>query len=69
MKWIYGAVMSVADTVMYSYLVNPKKIIAVDLNRRLMIIDGLNDALKYNTEDEDIILKLIGGDLEDDNVS
>lgn len=65
MKWIYGAVMSAANTVMYSYKVNPKKIIAIDLNRRLMIIEGLNDALKYDVEDEDLILKLIGGDEDD----
>jgi len=65
MKWIYGAVMSAANTVMYSYKVNPKKIIAIDLNRRLMIIEGLNDALKYDIEDEDLILKLIGGDEDD----
>ena len=61
MKWIYGAVMSAANTVMYSYKVNPKKIIAIDLNRRLMIIEGLNDVLKYSVEDEDLILKLING--------
>ena len=65
MKWIYGAVMSAADTVMYSYRINPKYIKAIDLNKHTMIVDGMDHIFTYDEKDEEIILKLIGGDEDD----
>ena len=65
MKWIYGAVMSVAETVMYSCRLNPKYIIAVDLNIRTMVVNGMKDIFTYKEEDEELILKLIGEDEDD----
>lgn len=65
MKWIYGAVMSMAGTVMYSYRLNPKYIIAVDLNNQTMVVDGMEESFKYREEDEELILKLIGEDEDD----
>jgi hypothetical protein len=62
MKWIYGAVMSAAGTVMHSYRLNPKYIIAVDLNNQAMVVNGMKDIFTYREEDEELILKLIGGD-------
>lgn len=62
MKWIYGAVMSAAGTVMYSYRLNPKYIIAVDLNNQAMVVNGMDYVFTYRKEDEELILKLIGGD-------
>lgn len=67
-KWIYGAVRSIANTVIYSYRINPKYIKAVDLNTRTFIVEGMKDIFEYRQDDEDLILKLIGGD-EDDQVS
>lgn len=65
MKWIYGAVMSAANTVMYSYKINPRYIIAVDLNRHIMIVKDMDDILKYNEEDEALIMKLLRGNGDD----
>lgn len=64
-KWIYGAVMSAADTVMYSYRINPKYIKAVDFNTRTFIVDGMKEIFKYRQEDEDLIFRLCGGDEND----
>ena len=65
MKQIYGAVMSAARTVMYSCRLNPKYIIAVDLNNQTMIVNGMKDIFTYRKEDEELILKLIGGNEDD----
>ena len=65
MKWIYGAVMSAAETVMYSCKLNPKYIIAVDLNNQTMVVDGMKDTFTYREEDEELILKLIGENEDD----
>lgn len=59
MKWIYGAVMSVADTVIRSYKVNPSDIVAVDFNRQTFISRELGE-LKYHESEEDLIIKLVG---------
>jgi len=59
MKWIYGAVMSVANTVIRSYKVNPSDIVAVDFNRQTFISRELGE-LKYHESEEDLIIKLVG---------
>ena len=65
MKWIYGAVMSAANTVIYSYKINPKYIKAVDLNTHTFIVEGMKDIFEYREDDKDLIWKLIGGDEDD----
>ena len=65
MKWIYGAVMSVTGKVMYSCRLNPKYIVAVDLNNQTMVVKGMKDIFTYREEDEELILKLIGEDEDD----
>ena len=65
MKWIYGAVMSVTGKVMYSCRLNPKYIVAVDLNNQTMVVDEMKDIFTYREEDEELILKLIGEDEDD----
>lgn len=65
MKWIYGAVMSVAGTIMYSCRLNPKYIVAIDRNNRTMVVNGMKDIFTYREEDEELILKLIGANEDD----
>ena len=63
MKWIYGE-NKINDTVTISYKFNPKEIIAVDLNNRYFVTEHM-DKWKYRPDDEELILKLIGGDEDD----
>ena len=63
MKWIYGED-KITDTITCSYKFHPKEIIAVDLNNRYFVTEHMG-TWKYRPEDEDLILKLIGGDEDD----
>lgn len=68
MKWIYGELRNVLDLPIDSYKINPTYIMAVDLNKHRIILKDFEHPLYYNKEDEEQILKLIGGD-DNDNLS
>jgi hypothetical protein len=53
MKWIYGEVRSVSNKVLKTYKINPKYIIAVDLNDRELIVEGLLDKNLYYPKEYD----------------
>lgn len=60
MKWIYGEIRSIYNQAIQSYRINPRYIIAVDLNDRKMIVDGLNEkVLYYPKEYDDEIYNLV----------
>ena len=59
MKWIYAEVRNVNDKPLASYKINPNYIIAVDLNKRQLIVKDFEPPLYYTEEDDDLILKLI----------
>lgn len=62
MKWIYGED-KITDSITKSYRFCPKEIIAVDLNNRCFVTEHMG-IWKYRPEDEDLVLKLIGGEEE-----
>lgn len=62
MKWIYAELRNVNDRPIASYRINPNFIMAVDLNKRQLILKDFQHPLNYNEEDEEQILKLIGCD-------
>ena len=59
MKWIYAELRNANDRIFASYKINPNYIIAVDLNKRKLIIEDFPNPLYYNEEDDNLILKLI----------
>ena len=62
MKWIYAELRNVNDRPIASYKINPNFIMAVDLNKRQLILKDFQHPLNYNEEDEEQILKLISCD-------
>ena len=60
MKWIYGEVRNISNEVLKTYRINPKYIVAVDLNNRELIVEGLVDkTLYYSKEFDDEICSII----------
>ena len=62
MKWIYAELRNVNDHPLESYKINPNFIMAVNLNKRELIIKDFQHPLNYNEEDEEQILNLINGE-------
>lgn len=60
MKWIYGEVRNISNKVLKTYRINPKYVIAVDLNNRELIVEGLIDkTLYYSKEFDDEMYSII----------
>lgn len=53
MKWIYGEIRSVSNKIMQTYRINPRYIIAIDLNERKMIVEGLSEKILYYSKEYD----------------
>ena len=51
MKWIYGEIRNISDKPVQTYRINPRYIIAVDLNERKMIVDGLAEKTLYYSKE------------------
>ena len=60
MKWIYGEVRNISNKVLKTYRINPRYIVAVDLNNRELIVQGLVDkTLYYSKEFDDEVYSII----------
>ena len=60
MKWIYGEVRNSSNKLLNTYRINPKYIVAVDLNNRELIVEGLVDkTLYYSKEYDDEMYSII----------
>ena len=60
MKWIYGEIRNISNKVLKTYRINPKYIVAVDLNNRELIVEGLVDkTLYYSKEFDDEVYNII----------
>ena len=60
MKWIYGEVRNVSNEVLKTYRINPRYIVAVDLNNRELVVQGLVDkTLYYSKEFDDEVYSII----------
>ena len=60
MKWIYGEVRNISNKALKTYRINPKYIVAVDLNNRELIVEGLVDkTLYYSKEFDDEVYNII----------
>lgn len=60
MKWIYGEIRNISNKVLKTYRINPKYIVAVDLNNRELIVEGLADkTLYYSKEYDDEMYSII----------
>ena len=53
MKWIYGEIRNIYNQSIQSYKINPRYIIAVDLNERKLIVDGLSEKVLYYPKEYD----------------
>ena len=53
MKWIYGEVRNISNKVLKTYRINPRYIVAVDLNKRELIVEGLMDKVLYYPKEYD----------------
>jgi hypothetical protein len=53
MKWIYGEVRNISNKVLKTYRINPKYIVAVNLNNRELIVEGLMDKILYYPKEYD----------------
>lgn len=53
MKWIYGEVRNISNKVLRTYRINPRYIVAVDLNNRELIVEGLVDKTLYYPKEYD----------------
>ena len=53
MKWIYGEVRNISNKVLKTYRINPRYIVAVDLNDRELIVEGLVDKTLYYPKEFD----------------
>lgn len=60
MKWIYAELRDVNDYPIASYRINPKYVMAVNLNEQKLIIKDFEHPLYYTEGSEELILKLIG---------
>ena len=69
MKWIYGEIRNIYNQSIQSYRINPRYIIAIDLNDRKIVVDGLNEKVLYYPKEYDeeiynIVYKLNKGENE-----
>ena len=53
MKWIYGEIRNIYNQAIQSYKINPRYIIAVDLNERKLIVEGLSEKVLYYPKEYD----------------
>jgi len=53
MKWIYAEIRNVYNQPIQSYRINPRYIIAADLNERKIIVDGLVEKVLYYPKEYD----------------
>lgn len=53
MKWIYGEVRNISNKVLKTYRINPRYIVAVDLNKRELVVEGLMDKILYYPKEYD----------------
>lgn len=65
MKWIYAELRNIYDVPLETYKINPAYIMAVNLNKQQIIIRDFQHPLNYREEDEEKILKLMDGDVND----
>ena len=61
MKWIYGETNDILLGETRSFKVNPKYIIAADLNKRILLIQDLDFPLHYTEDWDDVICDLVSG--------
>ena len=61
MKWIYGETNDILLGKTRSFKVNPKYIIAADLNKRILLIQDLDFPLHYTEDWDDVVSDLVSG--------
>ena len=61
MKWIYGETHNVLLGETRTYKINPKYVIAVDLNKRVMLVQDIDCPIYYTEDWDNIIYDMVSG--------
>lgn len=65
MKWIYGEARDILLEKTVSYKINPKYIIAADLNKRVLLVQDLDFPLHYTEDWDKVVYDLVMDSKED----